>query len=135
MDGVELNPLKVISHPKGDILHGIKSSSEGFSSFGEAYFSTINHLEVKGWKLHKKMVLNFVVPVGEVEFVVFDEKEYFTITLSKNNYKRLTISPNLWVAFRGKSNQTNLVVNIASIEHNPNESVNVDLDSIAYDWK
>lgn len=135
MDGVVIHPSRVISHPKGDILHGVKASSEGFDQFGEAYFSTINYGEIKGWKKHTKMVLNFVVPVGEVQFVVYNGSEFFTTILSKENYQRLTIEPNLWVAFKGISENTNLILNVASIEHVPDEAVNVHLEEISYDWR
>lgn len=134
MVGVKLHPLRTISHPKGDIFHAVKKSSEDFEKFGEAYFSSINYNEIKGWKKHKKMILNFVVPIGEVQFVVFDGDLFFTTILSKNNYQRLTIAPNLWVAFKGMSEGNNLVLNIASIEHDPTESFNINVNDIEYDW-
>ena len=134
MDGVKLNSLKIINHPKGDILHAVKSSSKDFEDFGEAYFSKIKYKEIKGWKKHTKMILNFVVPSGKVKFVIFDGLNFFTETLSEENYKRLTIKPNLWVAFQGLTENTNLILNIASIEHNPKEAINIELPEILYDW-
>ena len=50
LDGVILTPLKKIGHPKGDVFHAMKLSDEGFCGFGEAYFSTVNKSEIKGWK-------------------------------------------------------------------------------------
>ena len=44
------------------------------------------------------------------------------ITLGASNYGRLTISPGLWVAFKGKRSGENLIANVASIEHDPNEA-------------
>ena len=134
MDGVKLTSLKIINNPKGDIFHIIKSSSEGFSKFGEAYFSEIKFNKIKGWKMHKEMVLNLIVVVGKVQFVVYDGESFFTTILSKNNYKRLTIEPNLWVAFKGLSKNSNIVLNIANIQHNPMESINKELFEIKYDW-
>ncbi|WP_152058008.1 WxcM-like domain-containing protein [Aliarcobacter butzleri] len=135
MDGVILTPLKQIHHPKGDIFHGMKKSDEGFDGFGEAYFSTINQDDIKGWKKHTKMTLNLVVPVGEIKFVVYDEetKEFFSVKLSQNNYQRLTVKPNLWMAFQGVG-EYNMLLNLASIEHNPNEAINIDLSEINYEW-
>ncbi len=135
MDKVIITPLKQIHHPKGDIYHGMKKSDIGFDGFGEAYFSTINKDDIKGWKKHTQMTLNVVVPIGEIEFVVYDEdiKDFFTIKLSQKNYQRLTIKPNTWVAFRG-IDQHNILLNIASIEHNPNETINIDLSEILYEW-
>ena len=73
MDGVNLTPLKQIHNPKGDIFHAMKKSDVGFNGFGEAYFSTINQDDIKGWKKHTQMTINLVVPFGEIEFVVYDE--------------------------------------------------------------
>ena len=133
MDGITLTPLKKILHPKGDIFHAMKVSDKGFSEFGEAYFSTVNKNDIKGWKKHTEMILNLVVITGEVEFVVYDGNSFFNIKLSKNNYQRLTVKPNLWLAFRGLDKK-NILLNMASIEHDPKESVNLFLDEISYKW-
>ena len=133
MDGVTLTPLKQIMHPKGDIFHAMKASDDGFSGFGEAYFSTVNQGEVKGWKKHTEMTLNLVVVIGEIEFVVYDDNSFYSVKLSKNNYQRLTVDPGLWLAFKGVSVE-NMLLNLASIEHNPNESESVDLYDFDYDW-
>ena len=142
IDGVVLTPLKKIHHPMGDVFHGMKKSDEGFAGFGEAYFSTINDGEIKGWNKHKRMTLNLVVPMGEVTFVIYDDREesrtigrFFTVTLSQANYQRLTVSPRLWMAFKGKNKTTNLILNIANMEHDPNEIDRMDLAQIDYNWE
>ncbi len=135
MDRVILTPLKQINNPKGDIFHAMKKSDNGFDGFGEAYFSTINKGDIKGWKKHTKMTLNLVVPVGEIEFIVYDEisKEFFSVKLSQNNYQRLTVKRNSWMAFRGIG-EYNMLLNLASIEHDIGETVNIDLSEIKYEW-
>ena len=133
MDGVTLTPLRRIEHPKGDIFHAMKASDTGFSGFGEAYFSTVNKSDIKGWKKHNEMTLNLIIVMGWVEFVVHNGIDFFNVKLSKDNYQRLTVEPGLWVAFRGLSNE-NMLLNLASIEHDPNESENVDLNAFGYDW-
>jgi dTDP-4-dehydrorhamnose 3,5-epimerase len=135
MDGIILTPLKQIHNPKGNIFHAMKKSDEGFEGFGEAYFSTVNKDDIKGWRKHTEMTLNLVVSVGAIEFVVYDEnsKNFMSVKLSQNNYQRLTVQPNLWMAFRGMG-EYNMLLNLASIEHNPSEAVNVDLKEIKYEW-
>jgi dTDP-4-dehydrorhamnose 3,5-epimerase len=140
MDGVTLTPLKIIPHPSGDILHGIKSSEDSFSGFGEAYFSTINQGDIKGWKKHSKMTLNLIVPKGEIQFVIFDDRDksttqgkFMSVSLSLQNYQRLTVSPGLWVGFKGLSLE-NILLNIASIEHNPTEATNIPLNFLDFNW-
>jgi len=135
MDGVILTPLKQIHHPKGDIFHGMKKSDIGYDGFGEAYFSTIHQDDIKGWKKHTKMTLNLIVPFGEIEFVVYDEgtKEFFNVKLSHQNYQRLTVKAGLWMSFRGIG-EYNMLLNLASIEHDPSEAINIDIEAIAYGW-
>ena len=135
MDGVILTPLKQIHNPKGDVFHAMKKSDNGFDGFGEAYFSTIHKDYIKGWKKHTKMTLNLVVPVGKIEFVVYDEntKEFFSVQLSQDNYQRLTVKPNLWMAFRGVE-ENSMLLNLASIEHDPSEAINIELSEIKYEW-
>ena len=135
MDRVILTPLKQIHNPKGDIFHAMKKSDVGFDGFGEAYFSTIHKGDVKGWKKHTKMTLNLVVPVGKIEFVLYNEdtKEFFSIELSQDNYQRLTVKPNLWMAFRGFE-ENSMLLNLASIEHDPSEAIKIDLSGIKYEW-
>jgi dTDP-4-dehydrorhamnose 3,5-epimerase len=135
MDGIILTPLKKIYHPKGDILKAITKSDSVFSEFGEAYFSVINQGDIKGWKKHTKMISNLIVVTGEIEFVFHNEntKEFFNIKISQNNYKRLTIKPGLLMAFRGIEKH-NMLFNLSSIEHDPDEAINTDLNKIDYKW-
>lgn len=136
MDRLILTPLKKIHNIKGDIFHAMKKSDTGFKGFGEAYLSHIYKNEIKGWKQHSKMTLNLVVIYGKIKFVIYDEvkKVFFSETLSYENYKRLTISPDFWFAFKGIKKE-NIVLNLASIEHDPDEQKNLELDKINYDWE
>jgi dTDP-4-dehydrorhamnose 3,5-epimerase len=126
-------PLKRIEHPKGDLYHGLKASEESFAGFGEAYFTTVAENETKGWKKHSVMRLNLVVPVGSVTFFVHDEAARATssVTISSTNYVRLTVVPGLWMAFRGHD-ELNVVLNLASIEHDPDEVEAADLDRFPF---
>jgi len=141
MEGVFLSELRQISHSKGDIFHALKATDESYMGFGEAYFSFIWKGEVKGWKRHTEMTLNLVVPQGKIRFVVFDDREqsqtkgeYKEFFLSPDNYKRLTVAPDLWVAFQGCGPRENMLLNIASIPHDPKESVNREINEVPYDW-
>ena len=141
IDGVILTPLKRIQHPKGEVSHGMKSSDAGFVGFGEAYLSEINYGEVKGWSKHIEMTLNLIVPVGEVTFVIYDERDcsssrgqYFSVKISPLNYQRLTVPPGVWLAFKGNAEKLNLILNIANLEHDPNEMEKLPIDEIKYKW-
>ena len=132
MDGVTLTQLTKIYHPKGDIFHVLKKSDESYKGFGEAYFTTVKYKEIKGWKKHTAMTLNLVVPVGEVEFILYNGKQIERITLSNKKYQRLTIAPGIWVAFRGLNKNLNLILNIANIEHDPEEAINAPINTFPF---
>jgi dTDP-4-dehydrorhamnose 3,5-epimerase len=142
ISGVMLTPLKQIFHPKGDIWHAMKSTDKGFAGFGEVYFSTIHEGDIKVWKKHLSMTLNFVVPAGMIRVVIYDDRQdsptsgnFFDIILSQQNYQRITIPPKVWVAFSGVGTELNLLLNIANIEHNPEEVERKEnLDEIRYLW-
>ena len=134
MDGFRLTPERRIANPRGDILHAMKQSSAGFRGFGEAYFSIVLPGDVKGWKRHRRMTLNLVVPVGKVRFVLHDERDFEVVELGLEHHARLTVDPGLWMAFAGISEQPSLVLNIADIEHDPDEADSAPLDRFAYAW-
>jgi dTDP-4-dehydrorhamnose 3,5-epimerase len=141
IDGVVFTPLSIIETTGGDVLHAMKSDDPGFFGFGESYFSTIKSHAIKGWKSHREMVLNLVVPIGSVKFVIFDNREgsktkgrFVDFALSRKNYGRLTVPSKLWVAFQGLDINDSLILNIASIPHDPNESDSRKINEINYDW-
>ncbi len=141
IEGVILTPLKQIVNPKGDLYHAMKQSDNGYKSFGEAYFSTVTKDEIKGWKKHTVMVLNLIVPIGAVEFIIYDDRidsstknQFFSLILSQENYQRLTVPAGVWMAFRGIGEDLNMLLNIASIEHDPSEAITKQLTDINYTW-
>lgn len=128
---IVLTPLRRIDHPKGAVFHGLKRSEQSFVDFGEVYFTTVIANETKGWKKHTLMTLNLIVPLGMVRFYVRDSEQDSAkvFDIGADNYQRLTIPPGYWVAFKGLTSETNLVLNVASIEHDPAEAINVPLET------
>jgi|TARA_B100001540_G_C15204321_1_gene372230 dTDP-4-dehydrorhamnose 3,5-epimerase and related enzymes len=133
--------LEIIKNRHGDVYHGMKETDPGFTRFGEAYFSSIKHNSVKAWKKHLEMTMNFIVPLGKIGVVIFDDRHnsktngvFNSYILSPDNYIRLTIPPRLWVGFKGLSNTDSFLLNLADITHNPNEVVNKDINEIEFNW-
>jgi dTDP-4-dehydrorhamnose 3,5-epimerase len=138
---VVITPLKIITGDSGDVMHALKQPEKSFEGFGEAYFSTVKNGAVKGWKRHQRMILNLVVPVGKIKFVLYDGRSdsksfrsFQELTLSKENYQRLTVPAGIWMAFQGIGHGENILLNIASIPHDPAEADNLPLnnDQIPY---
>lgn len=116
-------------------MHAMKSCDAGFHGFGEAYFSSVEQHAVKGWKRHRRMVSNLVVPSGAVRLQMLDDRPDSSthglcadVTLGPDNYLRLTVPPGIWLAFQGRAPGLNLLLNLASIAHDPAESDNCPLD-------
>jgi len=142
ISGVIVTPLSIINTKGGDVLHAMKSRDQGYLGFGEAYFSKVEPGAIKGWKLHKKMTLNLVVPVGSVRFILYDDQDknnnsnqFQELILDEEpNYSRLTIPPMIWVGFQGISEKTSLVLNLANIAHSSEEIERKELDDIKFNW-
>ena len=141
IDGVILTSLGIIEVEGGNVLHVMKKEDNCFNGFGEAYFSSVEHKVIKGWKRHFEMTLNIVVPIGDIRFVLFDDRDssqtkgsYQEVSLSRNNYQRLTVPPMIWFAFEGIAKESSLLLNLASIPHRKKEQENLSLDEIRYKW-
>ena len=87
------------------------------------------------------MTLNLIIPLGSVTFIIYDDREtsdskgaFFEVELSPSNYKRLTVPPMLWVAFKGGHMDKNLILNIANIVHDPNEIEKLHLNKIPFNF-
>jgi dTDP-4-dehydrorhamnose 3,5-epimerase len=137
LDQIRITPLQRISVAGGDVLHAIKRTDPGFREFGEAYFSVVEPGAVKAWKLHRRMTLNLVVPVGEVRFVFISEDRTMRRdeTIGLSNYGRLTVPPGIWFGFEGLSAPLNLILNVADYPHQPDEIERKGVGEFACDWK
>lgn len=139
MNGVIRTPLRRIATPGGDVLHGMKQSDKGFAGFGEAYFSRVGQGQVKGWKRHSQMTLNFVVASGQIRVGVREdaagETQYFLLgPETPESHARLTIGAGVWVAFGGLAPGESVLLNLASIEHDPTESKTLPLETFSWEW-
>ena len=134
LDKICITPLKRITTEGGDVLHAIKSSEHTFKSFGEAYFSFIEYNHIKAWKMHSKMTLNLVVPVGDIKFkfVQSDMNAINEIIIGDINYSRITVPPGIWFGFQGLSKSNNLLLNIADIQHNPQEVNKINIKDFKF---
>tara|TARA_B100000965_G_C19304802_1_gene631776 strand:+ start:142 stop:600 length:459 start_codon:yes stop_codon:yes gene_type:complete len=143
IEGMSVRNLRIIENEKGSVLHMIRSDSEHFKRFGEIYFSEVMPDTVKGWKKHKKTTQNFVVPVGRIKLVLYDqrpESETFgmitEIELGRNDYKMVTFPPELWYGFKGLSRDKSIIANLIDHPHDPKESESIDINDslIPYTW-
>lgn len=143
IEGVRITPLKQIPDERGKIMHMLRCDDKAFVGFGEIYFSCIYPGAIKGWHIHKKMILNYAVPFGHIKFVLYDSRpesstkgELQEIFLGPDNYCLVTVPPLVWNGFKGIGSETSIVANCASLPHDPEEIDRKDPfdPSIPYDW-
>ena len=137
LDDILVTPLKRMPTVGGDVLHALKKTDAGFDGFGEIYFSWVEQGAIKAWKYHQRMVLNLVVPKGEVNIVfhLTNQKNNFrTENIGEKRYVRLTVPPGIWFGFQGIASERSLLTNVADMAHDPDEVLGKKTSEIVYNW-
>ena len=137
LDDIKLTALDRIKTSGGDVMHGMRNTDPGYAGFGEAYFSLVSAGAVKGWKRHKKMTMNLLVPFGKVKFVFRvvepNNRNNFRVEeIGIDRYMRITVPPGIWFAFQGLFGGESLILNLANISHDPAEIERLDIFEIDY---
>jgi dTDP-4-dehydrorhamnose 3,5-epimerase len=60
--------------------------------------------------------------------------EFRVEEIGVDRYARITVPPGIWFGFQGLKEPNNLVMNIASITHDPTEVERFELSDIKYCW-
>ncbi len=140
---VRVTPLRRIPDERGAVLHMLRRDDPAFERFGEIYFSLVYPGVVKGWHIHKRMTLNYAVPVGMVKLVCYDDRPdsptrgvVQELHVGELGYSLVTIPPLIWNGFKGEGVSPALVANCASEPHDPEEIERLDpfANEIPYDW-
>jgi dTDP-4-dehydrorhamnose 3,5-epimerase len=144
IEGVIIKKLSKIPDERGSIYHMLRRDDPEFKEFGEIYFSTAYPGVIKGWHLHKKMTLNYVVIQGMIKLVLYDDRknsptrgDLMEIFIGEENYCLVVIPPGIWNGFKCIGNKMAIVANCATLPHDKNEIVYMDPlnnDLIKYDW-
>ena len=144
IEGLFVFSKKQFINEQGAVFHFLKEADPHFSKIAEVYFSFTNYGFVKGWKRHLEMDQNFIVPVGQMKFVFFDDREnsstrgkVFEIVIGVQNYHLLKVPHGIWYSFSPETKEGAMIANATSISHAPNETVLKDIydPSIPYRWK
>lgn len=144
IDGVIVTPLRQVVDERGKIMHMMRNDWHGFSTFGEIYFSCINPGAIKAWHKHHRMILNYAVVLGNIKFVLYDDRPDSTtagvvqeLFLGPDSYSLVTVPPLVWNGFKGVGTVQAIVANCASIPHDDTEMERLDPfdDAIPYNWE
>lgn len=143
IEGVKITPLKQILDERGKIMHMLRADALHFIQFGEIYFSFIHPGVIKGWHIHKRMTLNYAVPIGKIKLVLYDDREgsptkgeLMEIFTGPEDYKLITIPPLIWNGTKCVSETSAIIANCATLSHDPEEieRLNPFDKKIPYDW-
>jgi len=141
--GVVIAPRRVLPDDRGKVMHMLKATDPEFEAFGEIYFSTVYPGVVKGWHLHRRMVIHYAVPVGMIKLVLFDPRadsttsgELQEICLGEDHHVLVKVPVGVWNGFKGLGVNPAVVANCATIPHDPGEIERMDPHDcfIKYDW-
>ena len=141
--GVVIKQLKQISDERGKIMHMLREDDPDFERFGEIYFSVVYPGVVKGWHVHKKMILNYAVVSGMIKLVLYDGRQKSKtfgqvqeIFMGEDNYVLVKIPAGVTNGFKGAGTKPAIVANCATIPHSPDEIVRIDpfKNKIPYNW-
>ncbi|MGA1823522.1 MAG: dTDP-4-dehydrorhamnose 3,5-epimerase family protein [bacterium] len=144
IEGVAIKPLRKIPDERGTIMHMLRADDAMYERFGEIYFSSVYPGVIKGWHIHKEMILNYAVIHGMIKLVLYDEREGSStkgelqeIFLGEDNYCLVKIAPMIWNGFKGMGTKEAIVANLASIPHRADEIERLDpFDKrIPYNWE
>ena len=129
IDGVHVSPRRVITDPRGDVLHMLKRTDDVFTEFGEMYFSKIQPRQQKAWRRHRLATSQLAVPIGSVHFVLLDDRnesptngQRGDVIIGESHHHLLTIPPMVWYAFENAGGDTALIGSCSSLPHDPDES-------------
>lgn len=136
-------PLKQIHDERGKVMHMLRSTDPHFEKFGEVYFSWIYPNVIKAWHNHIKMKMNYAVPIGLIEVVLYDDRtesstfgEINQFYMNGEDYYLLTIPCGIWYGFKSIGNQSAMIVNCSTIPHDPAEIMRMEYNDpkIPYSW-
>lgn len=143
IDGLRVTALRRIPDERGAIFHMLRCDDAHFDAFGEIYFSLVHPGAIKGWHIHRRMTLNYAVPVGSIKLVCYDDRDgsptrgnVSELFVGEHNYVLVTVPPLVWNGFKGYGERPALVANCATIPHDPTEIDRKDpfTADIPYDW-
>jgi len=143
IQGIFIKHLDKIPDERGAIYHMLRADDPIFEGFGEVYFSLVYPGVIKGWHLHKKMILNYAVIQGMIKLVLYDDRadsstrgNLMEIFMGEENYLLVKIPKMIWNGFKGIGTKTAVVANCASLPHDPEEIIRLDpfSNKIPYDW-
>lgn len=75
IDGVKVNPLKLLPNERGRLMEVQRSDDEDYPGFGQAYVTSTYSGVIKAWYRHHRQTDQIASISGLVKLVLFDDRE------------------------------------------------------------
>jgi dTDP-4-dehydrorhamnose 3,5-epimerase len=143
IEGLKIYDLSIYNDKRGSLLHILSLKNHPDFKFGECYASETKPQVIKAWKRHKKIAQNLVVVSGEINLVIYDDRnhsssinKYYAITLNRDNYKLVHIPKGLWYGFKCTSKSNAIIINCIDTPYDPSESEGCQIEKfpLSYEW-
>ena len=143
IEGVLVVPLRKIPDERGMIMHMLRADAPHFEKFGEIYFATAYPGVIKGWHLHSRMTQNYVVIVGMIKIVMYDDREESPtrgeiqeLFIGEDNYVLVRIPSGIYNGWKCIGTKPAILANCATETHDPSEMTRLDpfTTEIPYNW-
>ena len=133
MTKVEIVKKEVMTDSRGAV-YKVLAGPKVLTLINEIYMSEVTTGVIKGWKRHNKMNMNLIAVCGETLLVTFEEDYGFaSYRLSLDDHKIIRIPSKIWFAFMGLGKK-NVILNMSSIQHDPEEEETIPLCKLNYQW-
>jgi dTDP-4-dehydrorhamnose 3,5-epimerase len=143
IEGVKTTRLKIVSDNRGSVMHMLRNDSKIFEKFGEIYFSLTYPDNIKAWRMHKEMTVNYACIQGIIKLVLYDDRKFSVskgkfqeLILSTDDYFLVTVPPLIWTGFKNISSEKSILANCSTIPHRDDEILRRphNHQEISYKW-
>jgi len=145
IDGVVVEPLKVIPDERGRLMEILRRDDPFFSGFGQVYLTTVYAGVVKAWHYHRVQEDRFTCVRGMVKAVLYDDREgsptrgiLNEFFVGEHNPRLIVIPAGVYHGWKCVSEYEAYVINVPSEPYNRSDPDEYRLaphdGSIPYDW-
>ncbi len=145
IDGVIVQPLRVIPDERGRLMEILRCDDTFFSGFGQVYLTTVYPGVVKAWHYHRSQEDRFTCVRGMVKAVLYDDRESSPtrgivneIYVGEHNPCLIIIPPGVHHGWKCVSDYEAYVINVPSHPYNRTDPDEFRLPAheggIPYDW-
>lgn len=145
MDGVRVEPLKLLPNERGRLMEVQRTDNPHCPAINQVYVTQSFNDVVKAWYRHARQFDQVAVVSGLVKLVLFDDREgsktkgeIQEIVLGELAPKLVQIPPGVWHGYKAIGNQDAFLLHLTSLPFNaeaPDEERRPIGDpTIPYEW-